>query len=254
MPDARFNWYGLLALIAVGVTAWTWSRIASRPTEDRHRMAVVYLAALGGGLIGAKLAFLFAEGWIHRGDWVALVTGRSITGALLGGYAAVELAKWMMRDRTPTGDFFALIAPLGIALGRVGCILQGCCTGVACEPAWWTVGHHDGVAHWPAAQAELLFNLVFLAWALLAARAGWLPGNRFHVYLIAYGLFRLVHEPLRAVPPLAPTVLGPVTGYQVLAAITAMLGGVRLWQRRDEASRRTARIEPASPSLSEDVA
>jgi prolipoprotein diacylglyceryltransferase len=46
----------------------------------------------------------------------------------------------------------------------------------------------------PSAQIELGFNLAFLAWSLAAARFGWMPTQRFNVYLIGYGAFRFVHE------------------------------------------------------------
>ena len=56
-------------------------------------------------------------------------------GALLGGYAGVEIAKKAIGYSAPTGDWFAIVAPVGIALGRVGCLRHGCCTGVVCSPA-----------------------------------------------------------------------------------------------------------------------
>jgi phosphatidylglycerol---prolipoprotein diacylglyceryl transferase len=48
------------------------------------------------------------------GVWLRLATGKSILGALLGAYASVELAKRWVGYRSVTGDWFALIAPLGI--------------------------------------------------------------------------------------------------------------------------------------------
>ncbi|MCA9286424.1 MAG: prolipoprotein diacylglyceryl transferase [Phycisphaerales bacterium] len=240
------NWYGLLAILAIGVTVWTWSRLARPEGADRGSLALVYLAGLAGGLIGAKIAFLLAEGWAYRADWLALLTGRSVTGALLGGYLAVEGAKRLLGIRQATGDFFAIVVPLGIAVGRVGCLLQGCCQGVACEPRWWTTMGVDGLPHWPAAQTELAFNLLFVAWALVAQRRGWMPGNRFHVYLVAYGLFRLAHEPFRAIPPLAPRVLGPVTGYQIICVAMVVLGAVRGVQRHRQRRDRTAPDPPVA--------
>jgi hypothetical protein len=71
--------------------------------------------------------------------WLRLATGKSVLGALLGGYAGVELAKHALGLRAATGDLFALVAPLGIGIGRVGCLLHGCCLGERCAPAWWTL-------------------------------------------------------------------------------------------------------------------
>ena len=103
-----------------------WSRLARRD----ERLVLIYIAALAGAFLGAKLVYFAAEGWLHWHDpnrWVILATGKSITGALLGGYLAVEIAKRLLRYHGITGDWFAVIAPVGIMLGRIGCMIQGCC-------------------------------------------------------------------------------------------------------------------------------
>ena len=116
--------YGWLTLAGIFVSIFLWSRVARRD----NRLVLIYVAALAGAFLGAKIVYLAAEGWLHWHDanrWVVLATGKSITGALLGGYAAVEAAKRLLGYTEATGDWFAVIAPLGIMLGRVGCILQG---------------------------------------------------------------------------------------------------------------------------------
>lgn len=232
MPNSAFDFtrllgaYSVLALVGILLTAWLWSRMARRD----GRLTIIYFSGLGGAIVGAKLSFLFAEGWAYRDDWLALMTGRSITGALLGGYAAVETSKHILRYARATGDLFAIVVPVGIALGRVGCYIDGCCLGIACEPHWWTVTDASGVARWPAPAVEQLFNIAFLGWVGLAAKRGWLVGNRFHIYLIAYGLFRFGHEFLRQ----NTHWFDPVGGYQVLALLLVALGTWRLRGRLRE--------------------
>ena len=84
--------YGWLTLAGIFVSIFLWSRVARRD----NRLVLIYVAALAGAFLGAKIVYLAAEGWLHWHDanrWVVLATGKSITGALLGGYAAVEAAK-----------------------------------------------------------------------------------------------------------------------------------------------------------------
>ncbi|MHC4949217.1 MAG: prolipoprotein diacylglyceryl transferase [Planctomycetota bacterium] len=241
MESIRPGAYGLLALGGILLTAWLWSRATGAGGGHDRRLTLVYFGGLVGALLGAKLAFLLAEGWHHRADALALLTGRSITGGLLGGYVAVELVKRVVRYPRTTGDVFAIIVPVALVLGRIGCLLTGCCPGRVGPPAWWTITGADGAARWPAAPAELVFNLAMLGWALLVTRRGWLPGNRFHVYLVAYGLFRFGHEFLRDDPPLA----GPLTGYHGLALAIAALGAWR-WHRRAAEARLTAGEHPST--------
>jgi len=218
--------YGWLTLAGIFVSIFLWSRAAQRD----NRLVLIYVAALAGAFLGAKIVYLAAEGWLHWHDanrWVVLATGKSITGALLGGYAAVEIAKRLLNYRDATGDWFAVIAPLGIMLGRVGCILQGCCLGRVCAPSWFTMNDASGVARWPAALVELLFNAFMLGVVLLLHRRKVLPGQLFHIYLMAYGIFRFTHEFLRD----TPRIFGPFSGYQIAALGVAMLGAIGFWLR-----------------------
>jgi len=206
-------------LAGIFVSIFFWSRLA----KGDSRLVFIYIAALAGAFLGAKLVYLGAEGWLHWRDkdrWIQFATGKSILGGLLGGYAGVEIAKYLLRFEGATGDWFALIAPVGIMLGRVGCVMHGCCLGRVCDPSWFTAHDASGVAHWPAALVELLFNALMLAVImLLRSRRVW-PGQHFHLYLIAYGLFRFAHEFLRA----TPRIIGPFSGYQFAALCVAMLG------------------------------
>ena len=211
--------YPWLLLLGIAVSLVFWSRLAKRDS----RLMLIYGAALVSAFFGAKVVYLLAEGWLFWDSpdrWLIWATGKSVLGALLGGYAGVEIAKRAIGYTAPTGDWFALVAPVGIALGRVGCLLHGCCTGIVCEPAWWTLRDAAGVDRWPAVPVELGFNVAALALFAALRRAEKLRGQLFHLYLIAYGLFRFAHEFLRATPRLSHG----LTGYQIAAVAVAGLG------------------------------
>ena len=229
--------YGWLMLTGIIVSLALWMRMGRRDP----RLIYVYLGALGGAFLGAKLIYLAAEGWLHWQDenrWLQLATGKTILGGLIGGYAGVELAKWLVGYKNATGDWFALVAPLTIMLGRVGCVVHGCCLGRVCSPAWFTTTDATGVARWPAALVELIFNGAFLLVALALRRARILPGQHFHIYLMAYGIFRFAHEYLRATPVIA----GGLSGYQIAAVAVAVLGFVGFMRRRGTKQGLNARL------------
>src|SRR4051812_22415897 len=103
--------YGWLMLAGITVSLVLWSRIARRD----ERLLFIYVFALAGAFVGAKMVYISAEGWLHFGQpdmWLQLATGKSILGALLGGYLAVETAKKCVGYTAVTGDFFAEIAPV----------------------------------------------------------------------------------------------------------------------------------------------
>ena len=104
---------------------------------------------------------------------------------------SVELGKRFINYRDATGDVFAVIVPVSLVLGRVGCYLQGCCLGRGCYlDAWYAVTDAVGTSRWPAPLVEAAFNLVAatILWQLSCKRIA--TGQLFHIYLIAYGLMR----------------------------------------------------------------
>ena len=126
------------------------------------------------------------------------------------------------------GDTFAVIAPVGIMFGRVGCMIHGCCLGKECSVGWLSIPDTNGVLRWPASQMEFVFNALMLAVALVLRRQKLLPGQHFHIYLMAYGVFRFFHEFLRD----TPTIIGPFSGYQIASLGIFILGAVGFARRR----------------------
>jgi phosphatidylglycerol---prolipoprotein diacylglyceryl transferase len=229
--------YGWLMLAGIAVTVVFWSRLAKR--DDR--LLLVYVMALIGAFLGAKIVYILAEGWMHFGApdmWLQLATGKSILGALLGGYIAVEIGKRVVGYRGVTGDWFAMIAPLGIMVGRIGCLMHGCCLGARCEPAWYTLKDREGISRWPAVPVEILFNLGAVIVFFVLRRQNRLKGQHFHLYLIAYGAFRFFHEFLRDTPRVA----GSISGYQIAALAVMALGVAGFIHRRNQSVR-----SPAAP-------
>lgn len=229
-------------LTAIAFGAWFWIR-QSR-SDPRH--ALIYFAAIAGALLGAKIAYLLSEGWLHTDPDTCLLhwlTGKSVTGALLGGWLTVELAKKITGYTETTGDRYALIVPPGLILGRLGCLSHGCCQGIACDLGPFSTHGPDGTANWPAVPNEITFNaLAFLAVLLLRHRK-LLPGQHFHLYLFAYGLFRFAHEFLRATPK---PFLG-LSGYQLLSLLLAAAAATAFVRRARSANGSPSGPAPPSP-------
>ncbi len=164
---------------------------------ERTRWSVVVAAILGAAL-GAKALALAAEpallGERFSDPRAFFEGGKTIVGALLGGWLAVEATKRVLGERRRTGDLFAVPLALGIALGRVGCFLTGLADRTCGVPTSAPVGidFGDGVPRHPTQLYEIAF-LVPLA--LLLARAAQRPhveGALFRRFLGAYLAFRLV--------------------------------------------------------------
>jgi phosphatidylglycerol:prolipoprotein diacylglycerol transferase len=122
-----------------------------------------------------------------------------------------------MDYRAVTGDRFALLIPIPLILGRIGCLHAGCCQGIECS-----------FGKWPAVPVEIAFQVLALL-ALLVLRAKRLQtGQHFHLYLIAYGLFRFGHEFMRA----TPKPFGGLSGYQIIALLMAVAAVIAYRKRQ----------------------
>lgn len=189
----------------------------------RHRWLLAW-AAFVGGILGAKLPFLGSGAWL--GD------GKTLTTALIGGYLAVEAMKFVLGIRAKTGDSWALPLAVGLAVGRWGCFLNGCCAGIPSNLPW-ARDFGDGIPRHPTQIYESLFHLGMAGLLIVLTLTRRIPGHRLQLYLIAYGIYRYFSEYLRPEPRDS---LG-LTFYQ-WAAIALVVGPSLQWawesrRRRD---------------------
>jgi phosphatidylglycerol:prolipoprotein diacylglycerol transferase len=109
--------------------------------------------------------------------------------------------------------------------------MHGCCPGSPCEASWYTMNDAQGIPRWPAVPMEILFNVIAMIVFFVLRRRHKLAGQHFHLYLIAYGAFRFVHEFWRDTPRVA----GVFSGYQI-AALAVFALGVAGFIRRQKQS------------------
>jgi phosphatidylglycerol---prolipoprotein diacylglyceryl transferase len=135
--------YGLMMLLGVvsGVTL-----AARRAWQMRLTPDVIYSLALWmfvAGIVGARLFFVI-EYWptfagpSTKQTLLAIVNftkgGLVVYGSVIGGLAAG--AWFLVRRGLPPLAMADLVAPsltIGLTLGRIGCLMNGCCFGGLCE-------------------------------------------------------------------------------------------------------------------------
>lgn len=186
----------------------------------------ISLAAILGAAFGARLI----TAWEHPAYYAAFAevpltvaiehSGKSLLGALAGGYLAINLAKRAFAYTRSTGDSYVLAIPIATAIGRVGCFLSELPFGTPTTLPWgvsvppsaaanFAVCPYCGGPMHPSMVYEILFNLVA---AVVIAR--WrdrvpVPGDALKLYLLSAGVFRFLVEFVRANPPQALGLSGP---------------------------------------------
>jgi prolipoprotein diacylglyceryltransferase len=159
----------------------------------------VLAAAAVGALVGSRLLGL-AEQWPtvetawRTGRLLVLLFspgGKTIVGGLLGGWLGVEIVKRISGIRRRTGDLFALPLCVGIAVGRIGCLVAGLADDTYGKPANlpWAVDLGDGIGRHPVQIYEILF--LILLGMVLSRRTKFPEGARFRIVLGSYLAWRV---------------------------------------------------------------
>lgn len=223
--------YACLLVVSIAVAIRLMHRRQRQLDLRRSQRILLGGAAFVGSMIGAKIPFLGDRGWGAFFDgtvWFA--DGKTILGGIVGGYVAVELAKWIANIRSRTGDTFALPVAVAVAIGRIGCFVAGCCYGRVTTVPWGVAfplaGDESGIVRHPTQLYEVAFHIVAALALAVMDRKRWLVGNQLKAYLIAYMIYRFLSEWLR---PESPILLN-LTIYQLVSvAIIAIL--MMLWVR-----------------------
>jgi phosphatidylglycerol:prolipoprotein diacylglycerol transferase len=191
--------------------------------SQKRKYYILQVVTLLGAVVGAKLSVLFGDyNWpaTPLQNWHSiLVSGRSITGALILGFLGAELAKPLLGYTLPPNDRFAAIVPFSIGIGRIGCFFTGCCGGLP-YTGFCAVRNAEGILSHPTQLYEMVFQFTIGAIFLFCVQRRIFYGRLFSIYLMAYGGFRFLTEPLRATPKYA----SGYSGYQLLAAVMIFLG------------------------------
>lgn len=138
----RIHGYGLMLALGFICSLLLARWLARRAGEDADQVSNAAFYALIGGVLGARLAFVFKEWEQFQGKGIGAILnvssgGLIYFGGLIGGTALV--LGYVAIRRIPMRRFIDIVAPavmLGLAFGRAGCLLNGCCWGGPCGEDW----------------------------------------------------------------------------------------------------------------------
>jgi phosphatidylglycerol:prolipoprotein diacylglycerol transferase len=246
-PDIHVSYAVLMIASVVLLLAFPMTKHLTN-ARDRSRYYTMQAITVLAAAAGAKLGVLFGDAlWplhpFHHWEEL-LASGRSIAGALLFGFVAVEIAKPLMGYDLPPNDRFAVALPFSIGLGRLGCLVAGCCRGTAYDGPL-AVAYEDGVLRHPTQLYEAVFQLVAGYVLLRLWRRNIFFGRLFALYLAAYGVFRFATEFIRdtAKP------YGGLSAYQLMALAMIVAGAIAVYLRSRRQPESWNRWKPAQGAV-----
>jgi phosphatidylglycerol:prolipoprotein diacylglycerol transferase len=209
-PIPSYSFFVGLAVIIGILFYWLEARKQKQLSENT---LYILIGALIGGVIGAKLLVIIAY-WSQL-NLDIILTGKSIVGGLIGGTIGVMITKKILNiESQRKGNLFAPAIAIGVAIGRIGCFLRGCCFGKETTLPWG-VNFGDGILRHPTQIYESIFMLGFFFYLLHAKTKNPKPGHLFNILIIGYFTFRFLIEFIR-VEPIA--FLG-LTWFQILSLV-----------------------------------
>jgi len=170
--------------------------------RDRIQSAnAFYIAmfAIVGGIIGSKLPIILIY-WQELNSSPnhlnVLLSGRTIVGGLIGGTLGTFLAKKLFNIKERLGNQIAIPVAFGMAVGRVGCLLKGCCYGQATSLPWG-IDLGDHILRHPTQLYEMFFDILLAFYLAWRKKHGVEPGELFKIFLNGYLSFRFLLEFIR---------------------------------------------------------
>lgn len=185
--------YSWITLVIVGmiVALLTQARLIALILLPVWTVTLSTILAMAVGAVGAKIWHVVK----HRNHPEEQgVAGWCIQGFILGAAVTAVIAFWLAR--VPLGVALDASTPglmFGMAIGRVGCFLAGCCGGPATAARWgvWCSDQHVGARRVPTQLMESLYCLLAgLATLAIFLRHGPANGAIFVAAIAAYTLFR----------------------------------------------------------------
>ena len=237
--------YGMLVALGVVLGLLALKRRASRRGLDGALLVDVALWLVIWALVGAKGLLIFVELPRYVSDPASVVGVLRAGGVFLGGFIAAVVAGVVLFRRhklAPLATMDAIIpsVALGHAIGRVGCLLAGCCWGRVCDLPWAitytdpvaasNVGTPLHIALHPFPAYSALFNLGL--WGLLEWLYSRKPtsGRVFAAYLIIYGCGRFILEWTRGDASRGSVLSGALSTSQLISLGLIALGcGLQFW-------------------------
>lgn len=188
------------------------------------------LTAMIFGMLGSKLLFVIRN-WNYYSKYpinIFLDFGQGFIfyGGLVLGFMAVLVLSYFKKLSIKTiADVCAPAIPLGHAIGRIGCLLRGCCYG---KPADLPFAIYLEEAYrYPTQIYHFIHNLLIFIILWLIRKKIKVEGNLILIYLILYGLARFITEFFRD----NPIFMWNLTGSQIFSIVIFFTSSIFLMFR-----------------------
>ncbi len=251
--------FGVMLALAFLAGTWIALKEARRRGLDESYLLNLVLVILVASIVGARGMYAVTHTAEFDGRPLAVFAiwegGLTLYGGLvLAILAGIAYCRWVGLPLWPVADTFAPAVALGMALGRVGCFLTGCCFGLPSKLPWAVhfPPHAYGSLQFPgeALQPSQLYftvaELIILGVLLAARHRLRVPGQLWWLFVMLDSLTRYLIDFTRYYEPSA--YIAP--GVEMSQAISIALFFVGLAMFLFLGSRETGKAKAAAEHAS----
>ena len=184
------------SLLYTGLVLYTWYRAKNSNLYFKAAWDLALILMVAGFVGGRLFHVVYENPEIYRAHpWLIIQFwngGFVFFGGFFFALAAGSFYIWKEKENfLEWADFFSPVIAIGYSLGRLGCLIGGCCYGAFCDAPWAIEGRHPTQVY-----AFLSEGLLFL-YLILKERQAPPRGRIFSLWLIGHGLGRLIMESFR---------------------------------------------------------
>lgn len=205
----EIRWYGVLIAIGFLAAIGLASKRVKGTGLDPEVVPSVGFWMMAGGFAMARV-FYVVQNWreyaAHPIEIIRIDHGGIVYyGGLIGGVlATIIFARVRKMNFWQIADLMTPSLVLAHAFGRLGCFMNGCCYGTACNHFWgvqfpvttvadWGPGAPYGPVH-PTQLYEAAFLFYFCVALIFIDRLKKFQGQTFSTYAMIYSMFRFTVE------------------------------------------------------------
>ncbi|MCS7165141.1 MAG: prolipoprotein diacylglyceryl transferase [Candidatus Calescibacterium sp.] len=190
--------YGTILYIDILLSLYLLHLFSKRYKIDIEKVFGSFLIVLISMYLGGKIGYLIFNDYKYTSFWKMLFDiispfegGLTIIGsiffAILGLMVSSKIYKVNFLELS---DLFALVAPFSVFIGRIGCLLAGCCYG---KESTWGIFLH-GKIRYPVQIIESLLSLLVFIYFLYTLKSKSYPGRYLLSFLLLYSMIRFIVE------------------------------------------------------------
>lgn len=209
--------YGVMLATAFAISVFIAVKRGKRVGFTFSQIYDISIVVIFSSLIGSRLAYVVLHLDEFRGRMWDVINPIQSSGQIgisgmvqLGGvvFAIAAVIIYVKLKNISLGKIADILAPslaIGIAIGRIGCFLNGCCFGKPCDLPWAVkfppgsfahYAYHDAAIHPTQLYAFFFALLIFLIIVTVDKKKPF-DGFTFALFMVLYGIARFVNESFR---------------------------------------------------------